>query len=86
MTPEQINRVVTDARQLAKRANLKLTQAGDGLFRLQGQEHLMSAGQIVQLLNGEPPKKVRKTKSDKGKTHQRRRPSTKAVFVSPNLT
>ena len=38
------------ARQMAKEAGLAMKAAGDGLFRLEGQDHLMSATQILMLL------------------------------------
>jgi hypothetical protein len=73
MTREEMNQAYVDARSLAKKAGLTMRGVGCGLFRLQGQDHLMPPSQIVKLLS-EPsgPRRARKVRSDKGKTHQRR--------------
>ncbi len=50
MTKEEIRNLRLKAAELAKNANLKIRAAGDGLFRLEGQDHLLCASQIVKIL------------------------------------
>ncbi len=38
------------ARRMAAEAGLKITSVGDGLFRLEGQDYLLCASQIVRIL------------------------------------
>jgi hypothetical protein len=51
MTKKEIRKLRLQAVQMAQEAGLKVKAAGDGLFRLDGHDWLLCAGEIVELLS-----------------------------------
>jgi hypothetical protein len=51
MTKKEIGQLRLQAAHMAQEAGLKMKAAGDGLFRLEGHDWLLCAGQIVELLS-----------------------------------
>lgn len=49
--PKEVREDRKRARQLAREAGIKIRFTGDGLFVVEGQDHLMSAWQIIELLD-----------------------------------
>ncbi len=53
MSKQEIKQLRLQAAELAEKAGLKMKTAGCGLFRLEGQEDLLCASQIVRILEVE---------------------------------
>jgi hypothetical protein len=83
LSKAEIRNLVARARKLAREKGYTLTAVGSGLYRLEGEEHLQPPSMVVKTLEKLPTKqKVRKVRSDKGKTHSRRVPAT--TFIAPS--